>query len=143
MARVPAQVMGYPWDASDTGILPSELLGSLDIPPEHLYAELPTRTGELTAERLGELIFICELTGRPYQIAPDELTLLDALGVPPPNRCFHQRHLDRIGRLAPHRLSERLCAGAEQPLETAFGERYKQPVLSHPLWAKRVAWGGA
>ena len=143
MARVPAQLMGYPWDASDTGILPSELLGSLDIAPEHLYAELPARAAELTPESLAELVFICELTGRPYQIAPDELALLQALGVPPPNRCFHQRHLDRIGRLAPHRLVARSCAAAsELPLETAFGERYKQQVLSHPQWARLVGWGG-
>lgn len=143
MARVPAQLMGYPWDTSDTGILPSELLGRLDVAPEHLYAELPERTAGLTPERVSELVFICELTGRPYQIAPDELTLLNSLGVPPPNRCFHQRHLDRIGRMAPHRLVDRVCADSNAPLETAFGERYKQQVLSRPLWAQRVAWGGA
>ena len=133
LAKVPAKLMGFPWDDDDKPIGPSELLGTGDVPPAELFAEVPHTAAELDNADLRATTFICELSGAPFQLTRSELALYRQLEVPPPTRSFEQRHRERVSALAPHRLSRKLCAESGNRVETSFGDRYRNPIVSHDL----------
>ena len=56
-----------------------------------------------------EKVLKCEVSGKPYRIIPMELQFYRRMGLPIPRRSPLQRHKDRMEKLLPRRLYERVC----------------------------------
>ena len=137
LSKIPAQMMGFRWDEAEDAMRPSQLLGG-DAAPDERFLEVPDRLEEATAEDLRQLVFLCELSGKPFRIRAEDLALHQRLGVSLPARCYAQRHPERIRRLAPRVVIERPSNGRQELLQTAYPANWRQPVVSHSEWDEEV-----
>lgn len=81
--------------------------------------ELPETIDELT-EEISKQILICETTGKPYKIIPQELRLYQSMNLPPPVLCPDERHRLRSIRRNPYTLWDRPCAHCKKTIETTY-----------------------
>jgi len=65
-------------------------------------------------------ILLCEITGKPYKIIPQELEFYRDMHLPIPRRCFEQRHSDRMTKRNPRRLWDRECAKCKKSIQTTY-----------------------
>ena len=56
-----------------------------------------------------EKVLKCEVSGRPYKIIPMELEFYRKIGLPIPRRAPLQRHKDRLAKLLPRKLFDKMC----------------------------------
>jgi len=75
---------------------------------------------EEVEDAICEQILLCEGTGKPFKIIPQELNFYRTLGLPLPKRCPDQRHTDRMNRLNPRRLWNRTCAKCGKALQSTY-----------------------
>ncbi|HLC66454.1 hypothetical protein A3C37_02720 [Candidatus Peribacteria bacterium RIFCSPHIGHO2_02_FULL_53_20] len=74
-----------------------------------------------------EKILICEVTGRPYKIIPQELAFYREMKLPVPRVCPDQRHLNRLAMRNPRKLWDRKCGKCSKPIATSYSpERTEQ-----------------
>lgn len=71
-------------------------------------ADIPKRISETTDDILKEIL-ACNACGRNYRIVPQELTFYRKMDIPIPHACFQCRHSDRVARLNPFALYDRVC----------------------------------
>lgn len=128
LTKIPAKMMGFAWDDTDRVLRPSELLGESDAPPEELYSEVPERIDGYSNDELCGSVFLCSITGKPYQFVSDEVSFYRQLSIAPPSICFQQRHLERLSRITPHALSERACPSCGEAVRTALPAKWKSPL---------------
>ncbi len=133
LGKVPAKMMGFRWDDTDSFIRPSQLLDRRKMSPDEHFAELPERLDEVDPSTLKESIYLCELTGKPFTISSEELSLCQRLGVAPPVRAFEQRNLERIQTLAPRKLLVRLDEKGDE-FVSAFPEEWDREVVPYVEW---------
>lgn len=138
LSKIPAKMMGFRWDDSVEYIRPSQLMGGVDQAPDERFAEVPTHLDDLDENTLLTLVFICEMSGRPFRLTRDEIALYRMLSVPPPPRAFEQRHRERVMRLAPRALNMNKSARSGEELLTSYPQNWRRPVLSHDEWRKEV-----
>jgi hypothetical protein len=75
-------------------------------------------------EDISKQILICEVSGKPYKVIPQEVRFYKSLGVALPRRSADQRHKDRIDLRNPRVLFERTCSkSGEKILSTYSSER--------------------
>jgi hypothetical protein len=67
-----------------------------------------------------EKILLCEVTGKPFKIIPQELKFYREMGLPLPRRSFEQRHKDRINKRNPRHLWNRECANCHKAIQTTY-----------------------
>jgi hypothetical protein len=96
--------------------------------------EPPHRLDEIELSSSQGAVLICEMTGRPYSFYAAELSLYRELKVPPPGRCFEQRHAERIKRTAVGRLHSARCSTTGQTIRTPNQSSAKSPVLERKAW---------
>ena len=87
------------------------------------YLGPPTKIPESieeTEDSICEKILLCEETGKPFKIIPQELNFYRMLHLPVPKRCPDQRHTDRMNRLNPRRLWKRTCARCGEEIQTTY-----------------------
>ncbi|MCB0323790.1 MAG: hypothetical protein KDD69_09465 [Bdellovibrionales bacterium] len=137
LSKVPAKMLGFRWDDGDEALKPSLLMGGVEDSGGDRFAEVPQRTEALSAQHVSEL-YLCELSGKPYRLAAQEIALYQALGVAPPGRCFEQRHQARIKRLSPRRLRSDKSPNSGRSFRTAFPEQWRRPVAFHRDWERSV-----
>ncbi len=65
-------------------------------------------------------ILLCEVTGAPYKIIPQELKMYRELHLPIPKKCPNQRHRDRIALRNPRKLFDRTCMKCGKDIRTTF-----------------------
>jgi hypothetical protein len=133
LTKIPAKMMGFNWDESDVAIRPSDLIGFSQLEPEEIYSEVPEQLGEIESERIQSIVYLCEVSGKPFQLTADEISFYEQMNLPPPARCYRQRHLERIARLTPHALTIRSCSLSGEELLTAVPLRWKQPLAEAGL----------
>ena len=56
-----------------------------------------------------EKVLKCEVSAKPYKIIPMELAFYRRMGLPIPRRAPLQRHKDRVAKLLPRKLFDRMC----------------------------------
>lgn len=101
LSRVQAKVFGFVWDESaEHDMQAIELLQESDVAPHERFAEVPELLESLDAVGFKKRVFICEMTGKPFQFTADELDIYSHLGVALPARCFKQRHNERRVKLS-------------------------------------------
>ncbi len=65
-------------------------------------------------------VLVCEATGKPYRIIPQELAFYRQMGISIPRRCPDQRQKDRVARRNPHRLWTRPCMKCGKDMRTTY-----------------------
>jgi len=83
------------------------------------HIEVPATIDE-AGDDTCEKIFICEATGKPFKIVPQELKFYREMRLPLPRRCPDRRHMDRMALRNPRRLWDRKCAKCAKAIRTTY-----------------------
>jgi hypothetical protein len=89
--------------------------------------EIPNDIHEVP-ESICDQILLCEITGRPYKIIPQELRFYRKMKLPIPRKCPDQRHLERLALRNPRTLWNRTCAKCAEPLRTSYAPERPEKV---------------
>jgi hypothetical protein len=99
--------------------------------------EIPENITEVD-EGICDRILICEVSGKPYKIIPQELEFYREMGLPIPRRCFDQRHRDRFSRRNPRKLWKRSCRKCGTELQTTYAPERPEAVYCESCYLKEV-----
>lgn len=83
-------------------------------------------------------ILICEESGKPYKIIPQELTFYKQNGIPLPHRSPAQRHTDRNALRNPRKLWGRTCATCAKPISTSYAPDRPEKVCCETCYLNSV-----
>lgn len=83
-------------------------------------------------------ILVCEVTGKPYKIIPQELKFYKRMDLPLPRRCPDQRHKDRMAMRNPRRLYERVCSECGVKLMSSYAEGRPEKICCEKCYLKIV-----
>ena len=92
--EIQAAVLRYTWDKSDDLVKPSQLMEYCASNPEEGFSEVPESTEGLVDDALSKL-YLCSLSGKPFQLTRQEVSLYEMLSVPPPEFSFEERQKNR------------------------------------------------
>lgn len=137
LSKIPAKMLGFLWDDKSEVIKPSQLLGARGAEEDSPFDEIPRRL-DGAEDSLTSKVYLCELTGRPYRITKDELSLHRTLSVALPTRAFEQRHLERVLTLAPRKMEMKKSERSGRSYRTAYPDNWRRPVLHSKDWERAV-----
>ena len=137
--KIQAEMMKFAWAGEDEFVRPSQLLGSSGTSPAERFQDVPTSVDSLSEVDLSQAVFLCELSGKPYQFTQQETELYRRQQVAPPSRSFEQRYRERLQRLAFRGLQEATSSVSEKEFVTSFSKSWPQPVVDEAEWRKLVA----
>ncbi|MBN2095994.1 hypothetical protein JW752_01185 [Candidatus Peregrinibacteria bacterium] len=81
---------------------------------------------------------ICEATGKPFKIIPQELKFYRTKGLPVPKRYPRQRHLDRVAHQNPRKLYDRKCGNCQKPIRTTYAPDCPEKVYCEKCYLTTV-----
>ncbi|KKW17067.1 MAG: hypothetical protein UY56_C0004G0003 [Parcubacteria group bacterium GW2011_GWA1_50_14] len=113
LTREEALTRGYQWSDYESGTK-----------YEFSDYEIPDDIKDVKDEIL-EKVLKCEVSGKAYKMIPMELQFYRRIGIPIPRRAPLERHKDRIARLLPRKIFDRMCQCAGKKAE---GGRYENTV---------------
>ena len=85
-----------------------------------------------------EEILICEESGKPFKIIPQELNHYKTLGIPLPRRAPAQRHKDRNDLRNPRALWDRSCAGCNKQVRTSYNSERPEKVYCESCYLHSI-----
>jgi hypothetical protein len=80
---------------------------------------IPDRISDTTDTILGQAL-VCEKTGRPYRVIPQELAFYRKMGVPVPHYAPETRNELRIALRNPIQTWERKCVKCNKPIQSSY-----------------------
>jgi hypothetical protein len=83
-------------------------------------------------------ILLCEKTGKPFKIIPQELDLYRRHNLPLPRVNFDERHMERIRRRNPRQLWTRKCMNCRKDIETTYAPDRPEIVYCEDCYLKEV-----
>tara|TARA_Y100000310_G_scaffold287005_1_gene311640 strand:+ start:16718 stop:18181 length:1464 start_codon:yes stop_codon:yes gene_type:complete len=83
-------------------------------------------------------VLICEASGRPYKIIPQELKFYRGQQIPIPHRSPAQRHLDRNALRNPRKLWERECGKCKKGVSTSYSPERPETVYCEKCYLSEV-----
>jgi len=89
--------------------------------------QIPDSIDQIT-DSICEEILICEGSGKPYKIIPQELKFYRQQGIPIPRRSPEQRHIDRNALRNPRKLWDRTCAKCQKTIKTSYDPKRPEVV---------------
>ncbi|MBI5621623.1 hypothetical protein HY933_02030 [Candidatus Falkowbacteria bacterium] len=93
----------------------------------------------LTAEHdLTKETFVCEMCGKNYRLAKQELELNSRMSVPLPEKCFQCRILDRLHRKNPRALYDRTCSHCSKPIQSSYAPNRPERVYCEECYQKEI-----
>ncbi|OVE80098.1 hypothetical protein BVY02_01375 [bacterium J17] len=98
--EVQAQMLEYRWEADEDVVRPTQLLAGVEDAPGDRFSENPLSLDSIDVDNISGKIFLCEMTGSPFQYSQEEVSFYLENGIAPPQRAFNQRHSERSVRLA-------------------------------------------
>lgn len=81
---------------------------------------------------------ICEVTGKPFRIIPQEKAAYERFGLVLPKRSPKQRHVDRIAMRNPMKLWERKCSKCGMMIRTSYEPERKELVYCEKCYREEV-----
>lgn len=107
--------------------------------PEYEKKEslLPDTIAEIP-EGISQEVLSCAVTGKPYKLIEQELAFYRDQNIPPPNKCFTQRHRERLARRNPRMLFARECSQCQKKLETSYAPERPEKVVCEECFLKEV-----
>jgi hypothetical protein len=120
LTKVQADMLKYSWDDKEEHIRPRQLLGGK-------ISESLDHITDIDQSELFSSVFLCELSGKPFQISPAEYDLCHLLNVPPPIRAFEQRYKDHLFKMGNRVLLKRKDSLSGEEFSSCYAEksRYK------------------
>jgi len=128
LTKVPAKVMGFQWDDEDQALRPSDLIGGLENEAADIFEDVPEHLTNADLEKVSKSVYLCSVSGKPFQLSRIEVELLVSEGLAPPRVSFQQRHLERLSKLTPHELNESKCSKSGKSILSAVPTKWKQSV---------------
>lgn len=138
LGRVQVEMMGYRWDPVEDLLRPSQLLGGREIAAADRFGEIPERLDDLDLDKVQDMLFLCEMSGRPFTLSQEEVEFYRRERVTPPKRGFEQRHRERLSRMGPRRLTKRPGSAGGEELFTAYPANWRRKVCSFNEWRAMV-----
>ena len=83
-------------------------------------------------------ILLCEVTGKPYKIIPQELQFYRNMGIPIPRKCPDQRHKERMALRNRQHVWDRQCAKCRKPIATSYSPERPEIVWCESCYLKEV-----
>lgn len=91
-----------------------------------------------TDEDICQKILICEESGKPYRIIPQEFELYKKLQVAVPRLCFDRRHVVRLRRKNPWFSWDRKCQKCNKEIVTSYAPERKEIVYCEECYTSSV-----
>jgi len=98
--------------------------------------EIP-EIGDAT-EDLCKKILICEETGKPYKVIPQELSFYKKMKLPIPRRCPDVRHKDRMKLRNPRKLWDRKCDKCGKIVKSSYAPDRAEIVYCEECYLKQA-----
>lgn len=98
---------------------------------------VPESIGGVTDD-ICQQILICETTGKPYKLIPQELKFYREQGLPVPRLCPDARHANRLKRKNPYQLWKRECAKCQKSVSSNYALNRPETVLCEACYLKTV-----
>jgi hypothetical protein len=89
-------------------------------------------------DSLCKQVLVCQVTGRPYKVIPQELRFYKDHQIPVPRLCPEERHLQRLALRSPRRLWPRACAKCAAPIQTTYAPDRPEKVYCEACYLKEV-----
>jgi hypothetical protein len=83
-------------------------------------------------------ILLCEATGKPYKILPQELQFYRDMHLPIPRKCPDQRHAERLAIRNPRKIWKRNCAKCQKDVETTYAPERPEIVYCETCYLDTV-----
>jgi len=83
-------------------------------------------------------ILLCEVSGKPYKIIPQELKFYKEHNLPLPRKCPRQRHQERMALRHPRKLWNRTCAKCNASIQTTYAPGRPEIVYCEACYLKEV-----
>lgn len=99
--------------------------------------EIPDNIADISDE-LCKQVLICETSGKPYKVIPQELKYYRNHNLPIPRKSPQQRHLDRMALRTPRQLWDRGCAKCSKKIKTAYSPEQPETVYCESCYLKEV-----
>jgi len=93
---------------------------------------------ELVTENICEQILLCEVTGKPYKIIPQELQFYKKFQLPLPRKCPDERHKERIALRNPRQLWQRACSQCKKQIHTSYAPDRPEKVYCEECYLAAV-----
>jgi len=100
-------------------------------------SEIPDNIVDVTDE-FRKQVLICEASGKPYKIIPQELRFYRDHHLPVPHRSPQQRHLDRLALRTPRRLWERLCSKCGAVIQNSYAPERPEKIYCEICYLKEI-----
>ena len=116
-------------------------LGWYEDESEKMYkgpkVEIPEKIDDAT-EDLCKKILICEETGKPYKIIPQELLFYKKMGLPIPKKCLDVRHKERMKLRNPRKLWDRKCDKCGKIVKSSYAPERAEIVYCEECYLKQA-----
>jgi hypothetical protein len=131
--RAPAKLMGFRWDDEEEKLGLADLVieGKDDsLPDFESINTAPNTLAELEARDTDGERYLCEISARQFRIFEKEVAFYKEINVAPPAKCFEQRHLERVRRLASKDMHLRPLKKkmSFKMVVTSFSEGWHRPI---------------
>ncbi|MBU0667490.1 hypothetical protein KJ951_02330 [Patescibacteria group bacterium] len=102
-----------------------------------IAAQIPANIKDVPDDIVNWAI-LCEESGKPFRIIPQELTFYRKMGLPIPRRHPNLRHAQRQASLNPRHLFNRNCDKCGAPMQTTFAPSRPETVYCEKCYLKEV-----
>lgn len=99
--------------------------------------EIPETISD-ASEDICKKILICEMTGKPYKIIPQEFHFYKKMSLPLPKRCPDQRHKDRMSLRNPRKLWDRKCQKCGIDIKTSYSPERPEIVYCEKCYLEQA-----
>ncbi len=99
--------------------------------------QLPDDSRDATDD-ICQKILLCNVTGKPFKIIPQELKFYREMKVPLPKKCPDERHRERLALRNPRKLWERKCMKCGEAIQTTYAPQRKEIVYCERCYLQTV-----
>ncbi len=102
-----------------------------------LAYEIPENI-EKVDEEICKKILICETSGKPYKIIPQEVKFYRKMKLPIPRKSPIQRHKNRMSMRNPRELWERKCENCGTQISTSYDPKRPEKIYCESCYLKEI-----
>lgn len=100
-------------------------------------ATIPDHISEVD-ESITKKILVCEISGKPYKIIPQELQFYKKMGIPVPRICPDERHKCRMLFRNPLKLHARNCEKCGKLVESTYSPNRPERIYCEQCYLKKI-----
>ncbi|PIZ73390.1 hypothetical protein COY07_02080 [Candidatus Peregrinibacteria bacterium CG_4_10_14_0_2_um_filter_43_11] len=119
---------GWKWDEYENPVVAKKTIPA---------NRLPDNIKDIPDDILNWAI-VCEITGQPFKITPQELSFYRDRSLPIPHLHPYQRHLNRFKRRNPRHLYPRQCAKCHAETQTTYSPDRPEVVYCEHCYLKNI-----